>query len=300
MAPVDAGPLDHWFIRCDRRRELGNALWRLFSLHGYRAVDLPLLVPEESWARTGAGSSCRVLDGRGRVLLIRPDVTPWIAARVAAAPPSDPLRLWYFAETARTGPDGQLEAGWQAGAELFGIAPDTVDREAALMAARAARTVARTPVKLALSDARLLPEALKAAGAGTAWPAVRDALAAGDRVRARALLEGADAWATRAVADLVGRRLPPSCSESFLEAWPGEARNVWRHLVALAEVLSSAGEDVALEPALVLGRWYYSGPVFEVTGPLHPAPLASGGRYDALLATAGRDLTAAGFGVAAA
>lgn len=52
---------------------------------------------------------------------------------------------------------------------------------------------------------------------------------------------------------------------------------------------------VAFTPRMVRGLDYYTGPIFEVTAPGYPGSIASGGRYDGLVATlGGPDLPATG------
>lgn len=64
-------------------------------------------------------------------------------------------------------------------------------------------------------------------------------------------------------------------------------------LLALTASLPSG--RVAFTPRMVRGLDYYTGPIFEVTAPGYPGSIASGGRYDGLVATlGGPDLPATG------
>ncbi len=58
------------------------------------------------------------------------------------------------------------------------------------------------------------------------------------------------------------------------------------------------GADVAIDPTLVRGMGYYTGPLFEISLPGYPFSMAGGGRYDRMIGRiSGRDVPACGFSI---
>lgn len=125
-------------------------------------------------------------------------------------------------------------------------------------------------------------------------------------------LDKLDKLAPEAVcAELVTRGLPSATAESLVtDLTTPNTDRVRKHLdttergrLGLAEVDRllelTAGSlpagRVVFTPRMVRGLDYYTGPIFEVTAPGYPGSIASGGRYDGLVAAlGGPDLPACG------
>ncbi len=86
-----------------------------------------------------------------------------------------------------------------------------------------------------------------------------------------------------------GARLPPTVPDG-----------VTANLVAITEAVAVAAPEVhvELDPSLVRGMGYYTGPIFEVAHPSATGSVAAGGRYDGMIGRfTGGDVPACGFSI---
>lgn len=65
-------------------------------------------------------------------------------------------------------------------------------------------------------------------------------------------------------------------------------------IIAISRELSDGAFSVSLDPSVVRGMGYYTGPVFEITIPGWNSSIAGGGRYDTMLERYGRSAPAVG------
>jgi len=280
-----------------------RTLMSAFAQYGYVPLEPPTVEFAESAVTVDERRTLRFLDRDGRLLALRPDVTTAVARVVAQRyrQADATLRLAYFApifreEASMRGSEREYD---QAGVELIGDATLRADAEVIALLADA---LARCGLLAADIDighvgfvdgfiAELPADARDAAGAaarsGDLVGTVSLARAAGMRaVRIAALERGLRHRST----DLAALRADaPAASQRALDTL-----DTLRPLLEAAGVGGAIRFDLGFIPALP----YYTGVVFQVTVPDLGFPIATGGRYDGLLARFGADRAATGFGIA--
>ena len=257
---------------------LRTAFLREFALWGYEEVVAPTFELSERLpnrassgpisSRTATYSSeilYRLFDRKGRVLVLRPDITEPVARMASAQTHSVfPLRFSYFGNAFRQRPEGSGQAHeiWQAGLELIGVQGPSADAEALAAGLAAVRRAGINDVKACIG-----------------YPAIAGSLTAADG------------------------RLPPVSIPDLLagmDGWFGPAgSNHTAHLKALASLLIEQGDadSFVFDISLAREMTYYSGPVFEFYSARAASPVAGGGRYDGLCSNFGRDLPATGLAI---
>ncbi|HET8724523.1 MAG TPA: ATP phosphoribosyltransferase regulatory subunit [Anaeromyxobacteraceae bacterium] len=291
--------------------DLSARLHEVFASFRYRRLLLPTLERLEVVER---GLSPAALDqvlkfvepGSGEVVAIRPDITPQIVRLYAARPDAlpDPARLCYDGPVLRTreARAGRPREVYQAGVELLGAGGAAADAEALTVLRRALDRVGLAEAVIEAGHARFAGAVIAAAGLrGAARAAAEEALGRKD--------EGA-------LTRLAGRARGPSAVRSALPALAtlyGEgalsrARAVARAVPAAREPLAELESalrlarrrgvrDVEVDLGEVRGLGYYTGITFAGYAPGAGSAVASGGRYDELLARFGRPGPAIGFAV---
>jgi histidyl-tRNA synthetase len=92
----------------------------------------------------------------------------------------------------------------------------------------------------------------------------------------------------------------PDAFDAVLDALPDVASDAAGDLRAIRSALATAAPDVAIEvdPTLVRGMGYYTGPIFELAHPSFAGSVGGGGRYDGMIGRfIGRDVPACGFSI---
>jgi ATP phosphoribosyltransferase regulatory subunit len=280
-----------------------RTLMNAFAQYGYVPLEPPTVEFAESAVTADERRTVRFLDRDGRLLALRPDVTTAVA-RVVAQRYRDAdatLRLAYVTtifreEASMRGSEREYD---QAGAELIGDPTPRADAEViALLADALARCgllatdidvghVGYVDGFLAELPAEARAQASAAARSGDLVATVSIAQVAGmSAARIAALRRGLRYRST----DLAGARVDaPAGSQRALDAL-----DALRPLLEAAGVGGAIRFDLGFIPALP----YYTGIVFQVTVPDLGFPIATGGRYDGLLATFGASRAATGFGIA--
>ncbi|MBQ6395596.1 MAG: ATP phosphoribosyltransferase [Atopobiaceae bacterium] len=299
------------------REELSERVRKVFSARGYLPVETPFMEDVDILERAGRikGSPFRLFDSDGRLLMLRPDLTTPVArlvtTRLANAP--RPLRLRYAAPVVRERQSlrGQPRQFTQLGIELIG--GDGVASEVEVL--------------------ELLGEAFEAAGiadwrivCGSVVPftALLESRAPSKDFADEALalvhssdLVGLDALVDAALEDggldadvaVAIKRLPRiqdgAAALDEAEALLASARipadasgmDTLREIVGRLEG-SPVGARLAFDFSIVNSFDYYTGIIFRGYAAGVTAAVASGGRYDAVLASFGEpDTCACGFAI---
>lgn len=286
--------------RVRQRRAIARTVSSAFQRYGYEPVVPPAFERESVVARGVGGAARRELvrfldPDHGEVLVLRPDVTPQVA-RIVATHYRDvqtPVRLSYEGSVVRrpAGRASRQRQVSQAGVECVGWASPEADVEVIVATARALEDCGLRDVMIELSHAGALqpwidrvPEALR--------ERVADAVAARDVATWSALLSGEDA-----LRDAIARVSALAGEASSLGAWrdalDGE---VGATLATILDALAAEGlgDRLLLDLGELRGRGYYTGVFFEFLCDGSGAPVAAGGRYDALLRRYGVDRPATG------
>jgi ATP phosphoribosyltransferase regulatory subunit len=291
--------------------ELSARLQEVFSRFGYRRLFLPTLerldVVERGLSPAALADVMKFVEpGSGEVVAIRPDITPQIARLYAAradALPS-PARLCYDGPVlrAREARAGRPREVYQAGVELLGAGGPGADAEALVVLSRALERVGLRDAVVEVGHARFAQAFISAAGLAPAaraqaWEALgRKDEGALARLAARARGSSAARTALPALAALYG--------DGALDRARALARAVPAASAPLAEVEAALRlarrrgvGDVAVDLGETRGLGYYTGITFAGHAPGAGSAVATGGRYDELLARFGRPGPAIGFAV---
>jgi ATP phosphoribosyltransferase regulatory subunit len=291
--------------------ELSARLQDVFRSFKYRRVLLPTLerleVVERGLSPSALASVLKFVEpGSGEVVAIRPDITPQIVRLYAARPDAlpDPARLCYDGPVlrAREARAGRPREVYQAGVELLGAGGPSADAEALTVLRRALDGVGLEGAILEVGHARFAGAVLDRAGLRAASRAeAEEALSRKDEA-ALAKLAG------KARGSIAARKALPALATLYGEGALTRARQVASRVPGAAAPLAELEaairlarrrgvRDVEVDLGEVRGLGYYTGITFAGYAPGAGSAVASGGRYDGLLARFGRPGPAIGFAV---
>lgn len=294
------------------RERITGTVREVFSSHGYLPVETPLLEDRPVLERAGRikDSAFQLFDTDGSLLMLRPDLTlpvaRLVAGRVAAG--ELPARFRYAAPVVREEPSlrGQPRQFTQLGVELVG-------EEGASSEVEVVRLLAEALSALEVPSWRIV------FGSVTPLKALLDACAPTDEFREEVLslvhdsdlvtldelvdgAEGLSPAAARALHEVPrmggGVEVIERTERLLAEAGVAAAARGTEELSALAAALADLFEEgrVSFDFSIINSFDYYTGIIFKGYADGVAASLASGGRYDAVLANLGRPgLAACGF-----
>lgn len=284
-------------------RALSDRLRSSFDAAGYGEVWTPTVEYEDTLRRgderAARAGAYRLFDERGRVLVLRSDMTISIARLVATryGGVRPPVRLCYFAHSHRAVERGRGQARefLQGGIELIGPPAPEGDAEVVALVLGALEEAGLRRHRIGIGDGSLVRELLGELEV--------------PYERRSALLEHLsrrDLVALDVDAEAIG--LPPAAREllvtvpslrggpEVLDRAGGPVARAVEGLRELYELLAERGaaERVILDLGLVRELGYYTGAVLEVYDPAVGYALGGGGRYDELLGRFGTPLAACG------
>ena len=280
-----------------------RTLMNAFAQYGYVPLEPPTVEFAESAVTVDERRTVRFLDRDGRLLALRPDVTTAVARVVAQRyrEADATLRLAYFTpifreEASMRGSEREYD---QAGVELIGDPALRADAEVIALLADALARCGLLGADIDIGHVGFVDGFLAELPA-EAHAAASAAARSGDLVGTVSLARDAGLTAPRIAALQRGlRHRSADLAAARADAPPSSLRAL-DTLDALGPLLEAAGVggairfDLGYIPALP----YYTGVVFQVTVPDLGFPIATGGRYDGLLAKFGADRAATGFGIA--
>ena len=295
-----------------KRRQLQGTLLDVFSRWGFQEIVTPTFEYMDALL-LGLGDAYQErlfkLEERhtGRMLSLRPDITPQIA-KLAATRLQDqprPLRFCYVANVFRHSESQTrtLQELDQAGVELIGLDSPEADAEMIAIAVECMQAVGLPEFRLAVSQPELIRQVLAESG-----------LEAADRERIQAALHKKDTSSLEAIVATcnltrhdrnVLLHLPELCGKT--EVFDAAANLIQSpaaqaaldNLVQVYEMLKIYGlEDrVLIDLSELRGFDYYTGIMFEGFTPNLGYQLCSGGRYDHLVSSYGPPDASTGFAI---
>jgi len=293
-----------------RQAELGRRVLESFELFGYQRVSVPAFeyadVLEKGLGSLDPGDVLRFVEPEtGRVVALRPDMTPQVA-RLIAARLADALwsaRLCYEGSVLRRRRERARLSRQipQAGIELVGSEGPAGDLEVIEVAAAAVRRAGLDDFVIDLGHSRI---------AGALLDGVPEQHRAG-LVEALGLKDGAELSRRAQQAGLTSSEAATLAELSMLHG----SADIWPHAERVLAGTPAAGPALELRRAheavvasgvaprvmVDLGEtWnfaYYTGIMFQLLAAGPGQPVGSGGRYDGLLARFGVPQAAAGFAV---
>jgi len=287
------------------------AIGSLFLKYGFQKIITPLLEYEETLA-VGMGGNLmeRVLKFidpfTGRVLAIRPDITPQVARLVATRMRDHPLplKLYYNDNAIRYVGHGRTKLRQipQIGAEYISTtASAEADAEMIIMAIEALQAVGLKDFKIDIGDVSFLKNILT--GLGLEEPLqqnIKEAVALKDNSGLREVLEEAgpcisaeDKKRLLEIPGLYGGEEVLKKARALLSNEAAIA--VLANLNEIFAIIKRKGLEglVTIDLGEVRGFDYYTGVIFEAFAVGFGKPLLSGGRYDDLLERYGSSSRAA-------
>jgi len=302
------GVTAYLFEAAARRRRAEEAVVSRLAAAGLSEVMLPVLDYAEPYRGVTAEGDERVyrfLDREGQTLALRADFTPMAARVVAPRLPAGafPVSLFYRGDVVRDEPSGVGRAREfaQVGAERYGDPTFEADERMLSLALDCLSDIPAERLRVTLGFAGLLPSLLSASAPGLARGdgAVREAAEEDVRVRRVGAVERrlVEAGAARERAGEIGSSLLSGFDPgSPLFDAPGLREGAAALRRAVARVRAARpGISVVVDLAGTPTTPYYTGMTFEIDAEGAAAPLASGGRYDRLLARFGAPMPALGF-----
>jgi ATP phosphoribosyltransferase regulatory subunit len=292
-------------------RAVEAALAQRFAAYGYDEVRTPTLEFAETLELPGddtLAAGYRLFDEQGRELIVRTDMTVPVA-RLAASRFEDrplPLRLFYIAPSIRPWAPQRSQDGEfvQAGVELLGLRSAEADAECVTLLCDALASLGLREFRVALGNVAFYRGLVASLGldAGDA-EALLEALADRDYPLVESIAGKAD------VPDEARRDLQRALELSGTRDVLAHARKLAstpqmeqavEHLVRVRDLVDDAGfgERLAFDFALFQDLTYYSDVIFEAYSPGVGLPIATGGRYDGLLARFEWDVPGVGFAIA--
>lgn len=301
------GTRDLLFDECIAKRMIEERLRNIFIGYGYSEVVTPGLefydvfngkaryFPQENMYK--------LVDGKNRMMVLRPDSTMPIARLAATRLREEPLplKLFYNQSIFMVNPknSGRDDEFAQSGIEILGGESTAADYEALVLAVQAL-SACSDEFRLEIGESsifRLLVSELGIDGDEADniqalidtknYPALNEALSA---------YCGAAAEALRALPTLFGGEDVFVQAEKYMIS--DELKEKLSSLKTTYDALRSAGiDEIKVDLGLVHKKNYYTGIIFRGYVEGYGSPALSGGRYDNLIGDFGRDVPAVGFAV---
>ncbi len=298
------GVRDYLPVAAARRRGLAATAAAEIERWGYRGIITPLYEYADVLQR-GMGSAVQAMrfvePASGEVVALRPDLTPQVARLVATRMHDEPgpVRLYYQGSVVRL--DGGRREIFQIGVELIDAPQPGGDLEVVALAEAALGALGIADVTVDLGHAAVMRAALHELGLDDeAMAALHLALMRKDKAAVAALatltrVSDARKQLLCALPTLYGGPDVLARARTLVE--DAEARAAIDELEQLCTRLGALGVPgrLSIDLGEVRGFDYYTGTRFALYAEGVGGALASGGRYDGLVARYGRPARAAGF-----
>ncbi|MCI9625422.1 MAG: ATP phosphoribosyltransferase regulatory subunit [Clostridia bacterium] len=283
-----------------------------FAAHGYADVQTPMFefldVFTGEYGCSGEENMLKFFDAKGRILALRPDITPPIA-RIAATKLSGqplPLKLSYVGPAFRGGEayGGEKQKEFtQAGVELMGVNSPEADAEVIALTVQCLLAADLKEFQIDLGQMGFFKALVQEAGLSAEdIDQLVDIIDHKDFINMETFTQAHD---MPEELRNVFVKLPTlfgdidvvrSLRENHL---PAAALAALDNLIEIYEILRDYGvqDYISIDLGMVKNFTYYTGVVFK--GFTHHVgfPICGGGRYDNLVAQFGRDIPGAGVAI---
>lgn len=304
------GTKDLLFEQCSIRRIIENNLSELFQKRGFSEVITPGIefydVFDLKSANIPKVSMYKLTDSKGRLIVLRPDLTIPIARLTATRLKNSPLpiRLYYNQNifTANHFQNCASDEIAQMGIEIIGSDTLRTDLEILTTATIALQSFDAIDFKLEIGHIAIFNSLLKKLDVDEdTGEQIRQLIEAKNYPALNDILDKAS---NKQIAELL-KQLPQmfggievlnKAQEIFTDS---EERKIIEYLKKLYSSLSELNLDdkISIDLGIVNKVDYYSGVVFRGYIEGFGNEILSGGRYDNLISEFGLDLPAAGFGI---
>jgi ATP phosphoribosyltransferase regulatory subunit len=279
----------------------------LFKLWGYELIASPLIEYLDSLL-VGAGQELaeqtfKLVDlHSGKLLALRPDMTPQMARIDAHLNSQGTMRLTYAGSVLRTKATGPFEEKelYQIGAELFGCPGIAGDMEILQLLRDAFLTVGCRNLHFDFGHIGLVQSILaKGHCSKNALQDILEALRARDRKKLTPLLSSLGHPWKNVFLTLLELNGDVGILQEGIALLPQEDFLIQPllDLQDMVAVLENSGFSIGIDLANVEGYSYHTGMTFAVYGCDKPLIVARGGRYDGIGAVFGVSRPATGFSI---
>lgn len=303
------GVQDILFESCSQKRLLESKIRKAFILNGYKEIETPTIEFYDTFGGErgliNQESMYKFCDSKGRLLVLRPDLTVPVA-RVAATRLKDevlPIKCCYIGNTFSFDElgGGRQNEFTQAGCELLGINSPEADAEVVAMAIETVKSTGIEEFQIDIGQVGFFKGLMEESGLSEdEIEEVRELIDQKNLVGVEQVMDRHKVKTPlkRIILDLpklFGSRdiLQNINSEDIGK----EATKAIENIKAVLEILEdrNLAQYVSLDLGMVQSLNYYTGIVFRGFTYGVGFPILSGGRYDKLVAKFGRDCEATGF-----
>jgi ATP phosphoribosyltransferase regulatory subunit len=286
-----------------------SAILTVFRSHGFKRVITPLLeyvdVITLGVGEALEGRILKFIDQTGRVMAVRPDITPQIARLVSTKMRDSrlPLKLYYNENVLRYMDEGsKTREVLQIGAEYISkAATPGIDAEMITMAIEALSKAGVKNFKIDIGDIGFVRSVIERLAVGEAEKAkVKELLKRKDTCALNSYLTGLrvgkkEKTALAGLTTLYGEEKTVNKALSLFR--DPSLRDSLEYMKAVLKEIKKTGygRAVTVDLGEARGFDYYTGIIYEGFAPGVGSPLLSGGRYDTLLKKYGREGCSTGF-----
>ena len=287
---------------CAFKRELEARLRNLFLMNGYDEIETPGVEYFDVYGSFVAEEELyKFTDGKGRLLCTRYDGTIPAARYAAGRNDTLPVRLSYIENMYRAGQiGGGKQSGFtQAGIELLGASGSKSDAEVLALAIKSALELGVTDLQVSVGQVQFFKGLSRQLGlSNETISKIKAAIANRDSVTIEkldltredkdTLLMITESGGTYDTIDLM---LPRVTDES--------AKAALANIKEILDIMERYGylKYVSVDLGLIESIDYYTGMVFKGYTYEVGFPIISGGRYDDVAKTFGKEIQAVGFSI---
>ena len=290
--------------------QLKKNLMKEFETWGYNCAETPVLEYYDLYnsAEINADEEMfKLVDGKGCLLALRPDITTSIARMAAVKMSAEelPLRLSYAGDVFRFGVKEikQMTQRSQIGIELLGDNTVSADAEAIALAITALRRVGLKNFQIEIGQVSFFKGLMKEAGLDSdTAKAVRELVEQKNMLGIEMLLQ--DMPGNKALHQIIAE-LPYLYGGAEILEYAGTLTNQSQCAQAIEKLKSvyhtlcafGLAEYVTFDLGMVQSLDYYTGIIFRGISFGMGAPILNGGRYDGLMEKFGVPMPAVGFAI---
>lgn len=309
---IPEGTSDLLYKECEALRDVEEKMCGLFRSHGFNEVATPSLEFYDVFTNKASDMPqemmYKLVDSKGRILVMRPDNTTPVARVVSSKLTGymPPLRLYYKQNVFRINPalSGRRDEIPQCGIELIGAGGEKADIEAILTAVQALQAVA-PDFRFEIGHVGFFKAIMKNLPYDEETrEQIKHCIEGKNYASLNTLFKGCEndrfCNALAALPELSGG--DEVFGEALKAAPNSEAAATVNYLHGLFRVLCSMQleNNVIIDFGLVHQINYYTGVVFRGYIQGSGEPVLSGGRYDGLYSGFGSPMPATGFALNAA
>lgn len=303
------GVQDILFTSCRQKRQLEDKLRNIFRLNGYRELETPTIEFYDAFSGDRGlirqESMYKFCDSKGRLLVLRPDMTVPVA-RVAATKLKEedfPLKCCYIGNTFSFDElgGGRQNEFTQAGCEIMGINTPEADAEVVAMAVEAVKATGIDDFQIDIGQVEFFKGLMEETGlTDEEVEEVRELIDLKDFVGVEQVMDHHQV--KEAIKTLILDLPKLFGSKDILQRIHYEdigerAAKALLNIKAILEILEdrNLAQYVSIDLGMVQSLNYYTGLVFRGYTYGVGFPILSGGRYDELVSKFGMKCEATGF-----